>query len=119
MTNTRYQIPRSPPLAAVMAGHVVSMTPKPDDVDQTMPPTPRRSTNPIRPAYRQGNTGLAICAQVSLTGDSVVDHYRPRTELGRKLIALRRAYITTGGQLLNGEGLDAEMRLRSGGVLDA
>lgn len=67
----------------------------------------------------RGNTGMTIRIQPSITGDAVVDNYRPRTELGRKLIALRRAYVTTGGQLLNGDGLDAEMQLRRGGVVDA
>lgn len=50
------------------------------------------------------------------TGDAVVDSYQPRTELGRKLIELRRAHIRAGGQLLNWEEIDAEVRERRGGV---
>lgn len=49
----------------------------------------------------------------SLTGDSVVDNYRPRTELGRKLLALRRAYVAAGGELIDGEELDAEVQLHA------
>ena len=56
-----------------------------------------------------------VCAV--LTGDLVVDNYLPRTELGRKLLALRRAYVTTGGHLLDGNALDAEVQLRRN-VLD-
>jgi hypothetical protein len=101
-----------------MAGFVVFM-PMPHDAGQAMSSTTRRSTNEIRPAYMQGNTGMTIHIQPSITGDAVVDNYRPRTELGRKLIALRRAYVTTGGQLLDCDGLDAEIQLRRGGVVDA
>lgn len=54
----------------------------------------------------------------SLTGDAVVDHYQPRTELGRKLIELRRAYIEEGGTLASWEDIDADARERRGGVND-
>jgi len=40
-----------------------------------------------------------------VTGDPVVDNYRPRTELGRALISLRREYVAAGGQL---DDADAE-----------
>jgi hypothetical protein len=53
-----------------------------------------------------------------LTGDAVVDHYQPRTELGRRLIELRRAYVEGGGKLLSWEEIDAESRERRGGVAD-
>lgn len=46
----------------------------------------------------------------ALTGDAVVDHYQPRTELGRKLIELRRAYLESGGKLMTWDEIDAEMR---------
>ena len=61
---------------------------------------------------------MPILIQTGLTGDSVVDSYHPRTELGRKLLALRRAYVTTGGQLLDGKALDVEVQLRRGGAVD-
>jgi hypothetical protein len=54
----------------------------------------------------------------SVTGDPLVDHYQPRTELGRKLIELRRAYVQGGGKLLTWQELDEEMQRRRGGVAD-
>ena len=54
----------------------------------------------------------------ALTGDAVVDHYQPRTELGRKLIELRRAYIERGGKLMNWDEVNAEVCERRGGVAD-
>ncbi len=53
-----------------------------------------------------------------LTGDAVLDHYQPRTELGRKLVELRRAYIESGGKLMSWDEIDAEARERRGGVAD-
>jgi len=53
-----------------------------------------------------------------VTGDAVTDHYQPRTELGRKLIELRRAQVRDGGRLLSCEELDEEMRQRRGDVAD-
>lgn len=49
-----------------------------------------------------------------LIGDAVVDHYQPRTELGRKLIALRRAHIEAGGKLLTQDEILAEVRRSRG-----
>lgn len=42
--------------------------------------------------------------------DPVVDSYNPQTELGKKLISIRRAYVISGGKLLDEEELDAEMQ---------
>ena len=56
---------------------------------------------------------------LSPTGDILVDRYCPRTERGRRLLALRRAYILSGGHLLDGNELDAEVRTRRGGATDA
>jgi hypothetical protein len=53
-----------------------------------------------------------------LTGDPVTDHYQPRTELGRRLVELRRASIRDGGKLLSCDELDEEVRQRRGGVDD-
>jgi len=47
---------------------------------------------------------------------SIEDTYRPRTALGKKLLALRHAYIEGGGALLDEDGLEAELRNRRGGV---
>lgn len=54
----------------------------------------------------------------ALTGDAVVDHYQPRTELGRKLIELRRAYIESGGKLVSWDEVNAEVRECRGGIAD-
>ena len=53
-----------------------------------------------------------------LTDDSVVDQYQPRTELGRKLIELRRAYLASGGKCLTQDEILAEVRRRRGEVVD-
>ena len=42
--------------------------------------------------------------------------YSPKTELGKKLLALRKAYIKKGGKLLNKEELEKEINLRRGGI---
>lgn len=118
MTYSTYQTAGSIPLAAVMAGLVVFM-PMTYDAERTIPTPSRPITPEIRSSYVLGNAGMTIRIDAALTGDPVVDNYRPRTELGRKLLALRRAYVTTGGQLLDGDALDAEVQLRRGGVADA
>lgn len=59
-------------------------------------------------------TQAAAAAPRSLTDDAVVDHYQPRTELGRKLIELRRAYIENGGTLMTQDEVLAEVRRRRG-----
>jgi hypothetical protein len=69
--------------------------------------------------YRWVNLSVTVEIIISpIVGDLLVDTYRPRTELGRKLLELRREYIHSGGKLLSWEGLDEEMRLRRGGVPD-
>lgn len=47
--------------------------------------------------------------------DSVSRDYLPRTLLGKRLLALRRAYVANGGRLINAEQLDGEMKIRRGG----
>ncbi len=44
--------------------------------------------------------------------------YRPRTELGRRLLELRRKYIAGGGRLLSEDEIEIEIRSRRGGVMD-
>lgn len=115
MTHSTYQTSSShPPYGSY--GWACGTNAYDQDAGQSMNSTPRRGTHEFRPAYMQGNTGMTIHIHPAITGDAVVDNYCPRTELGRKLLALRRAYVTSGGQLLNGEGLDVEMQLRRGGV---
>ena len=44
--------------------------------------------------------------------------YIPKTEFGRRLMAIRREYILSGGKLLNDEELEAEIRERCGDIDD-
>lgn len=112
-TYLAYQTAGSIPLAAVMAGLVVIGSTSNETV-QALPIPTRQVT-----AYQLGNTGINIRIQTNITGDTVVDNYRPRTELGRKLLALRRAYVISGGHLLDSDSLDVEVQLRRGGIADA
>lgn len=44
----------------------------------------------------------------------LIDYYTPRTELGRRLLALRRVYLEGGGRLLSQEEvLESVHRLRA------
>ncbi len=42
--------------------------------------------------------------------------WKPRTETGRRLLALRRKFIQSGGELLDSEGIANELRERRGGL---
>jgi hypothetical protein len=44
------------------------------------------------------------------------DGWKPRTELGRKLWALRQRHVDSGAPLLDAEGIAAEIRERRGGL---
>jgi hypothetical protein len=46
--------------------------------------------------------------------DPVLDHYRPQTEIGRMLLALRRAYLERGGKLMTQDEILADVRRRRG-----
>ncbi len=77
----------------------------------------------VRSAYFIGNS-ITIARsgrehEAAPVTDSVSRDYRPRTPLGEKLLALRRAYISQGGRLLDADQLDHEMRMRRGGVANA
>lgn len=68
--------------------------------------------------YQAGNALTTAPQSVLPRQDSLPD-YRPKTDLGKRLLALRRAYVENGGRLLSAEELDEELRLRRGGVGDA
>jgi hypothetical protein len=68
--------------------------------------------------YEAGNALTTAPRNVGLRKDSLSD-YQPRTELGKRLLALRQAYVTSGGRLLSADALDEELRSRRGGVGDA
>lgn len=48
--------------------------------------------------------------------DRVSEAFQPKTELGKKLLALRRAYVEGGGKLLDGDALDRELKQRRDGI---
>lgn len=42
--------------------------------------------------------------------------WKPKTALGKKLAALRQAHLNSGTDLLDAEGIAAEIRVRRGGL---
>ncbi len=103
------------------------------DLALDMPPFPRSDTPVI--AYRQepqrqpwecqphNDWTIHYHADAVTTAHSSLEprenaqlSFQPRTELGKRLWALRQAYVQSGGQLLSAEGLEEELRLRRGGV---
>lgn len=69
----------------------------------------------VKPApFQAGDRVYAI----EVAPDSVSRDYLPRTPLGTRLLALRRAYVANGGRLRDAEQLDGEMRIRRGGAVD-
>jgi len=53
---------------------------------------------------------------VSPARDEVLTSFHPKTEFGRRLLALRKAYVEGGGRLLDRAALEAEIQERRGGV---
>ncbi|WP_295587406.1 hypothetical protein [uncultured Lamprocystis sp.] len=84
----------------------------------TPPPCSPRALSPaVLPPTATAPEEAATATPVApMTGDAVVDHYQPRTALGRDLLESRRAYILGGGKLLSWDELDEEMRERRGGA---
>jgi len=50
------------------------------------------------------------------TADPVVEGFEPRTELGRKLVALRHNYVEGGGKSMTVDEIMAEVRVGRGGA---
>ena len=67
--------------------------------------------------YEAGNALTTAPQNVGVRNNSLPD-YQPRTELGKKLLALREDYVASGGRLLSADALDKELRSRRGGVND-
>ena len=115
MTNLTYKTSGFTPFSLVTTVFVMVRS-TPYDAEQPIP-TPNKEFAPrINPSYVSNNVEAEIRFHSDLTGDPVVDNYRPRTELGRKLLALRGAYVIAGGQLLDDEALGKEVQLRRGGL---
>lgn len=51
--------------------------------------------------------------------DAAAESFKPKTEFGKQLLALRSAYVEKGGKLLDADALDQELRQRRGGVTNA
>jgi hypothetical protein len=66
----------------------------------------------------QAGAAITTSPQHLGSGRDILSDYQPKTELGKKLLALRRAYLAAGGQLLSPAALDEELRSRRGGVSD-
>lgn len=59
-----------------------------------------------------------VNAKSTAAVDPVVEQFKPRSELGRQLLALRRKYVENGGKLLTLDEIEAEVRELRGGVRD-
>jgi len=51
--------------------------------------------------------------------DDVLSEFKPRTELGRRLAAMRAAIVESGIPLLDDEGLAREIAERRGGLYES
>ncbi len=66
---------------------------------------------------------LPVGCPVKVTVETImeeakVEHFQPRTEIGRLALAARQAYIEGGGKLLSLDEINEEVRRRRGGVAD-
>lgn len=94
-------------------GQVRLLEPLPGVVRARVVVTLLPEPTPLPPAAAEP---LATSPTEARTGDPVIDNYRPRTDLGRDLLALRRAYVRGGGKLFSWEEIEAEVAERRGGV---
>ena len=60
--------------------------------------------------------GMEVYDSPPVARDAVAEAFKPKSELGKRLLALRRAYVEKGGKLLDADALDRESRERRGGV---
>jgi hypothetical protein len=67
----------------------------------------------------EAGTAVTTGSHVSLKGEDWTVGFQPRTGLGKKLLALRQAYVASGGQLMSATALDDALRHLRGGVDDA
>jgi|GEM_PF-1976443 len=86
------------------------------------PPRPSCLYGHGKGVYISNTSITAVVAQTApspkIVRDVVAEGFKPRTELGRRLLALRRNYVANGGPLLDADAFDREMRRRRGGVSD-
>ena len=91
-----------------MARARVAVTVLPD----APPPGSPRALPPavLPPAATAPEEATTATPVAPVTGDAVVDHYQPRTELGRDLLAIRRRAIARGLQLQSVDAILDEVR---------
>lgn len=68
--------------------------------------------------YEAGNA-LTTAFYVSSKSENWLSGFQPRTGLGKRLLALRQAYVASGGRLMSAAALDDELRHRRGSMEDA
>lgn len=83
------------------------------------------AAQPSTPSYLD-SLGKGLCllgtsstVSTCVARDTVAEAFKPKTEFGKRLLALRRAYVEKGGKLLDADALDQELRQRRGGVTNA
>ncbi|MGA1262942.1 MAG: hypothetical protein ACO331_03410 [Prochlorothrix sp.] len=63
---------------------------------------------------------LPVNSRIRVVIETIEDEtggdFQPRTPLGQRLLDLRNQHIASGGRLLSGDELDAEVQERRGGV---
>lgn len=64
--------------------------------------------------YRPGNAVTADSEHGEHMNEPTTS-YKPKTALGKRLLALRKSYLDEGGRLLSPVELDTEMEARRGG----
>lgn len=65
------------------------------------------------------SSSIGASSEIGFIRDIVAETYRAKTPLGKRLLALRRAFVKNGGILLDADSLESEMNRRRGGALDA
>ena len=73
----------------------------------------------FQPGFRYSTviivTPIVIGTEIPCS-DRLLRTHRPRTPIGKALLALRRAYLESGGQLQDWDEIEAEVRKRRGGL---
>jgi hypothetical protein len=69
--------------------------------------------------HYEAGSALTTGRSLSSEGKDWLVGFQPRTGLGKKLLALRRAYVASGGQLMSAAALDDDLHSLRGGVADA
>lgn len=73
---------------------------------------------PIEPSFHFCSPGTTSDIRFNpfVDDNKMSVEYVPKTDFGRKLMSIRRAYIEGGGKILNEQEFEAELRVRRGGI---